>query len=211
MRINSSKQVQHATFDGEKAGEGLAIFFSQGALDVARYRFQVSADVDQGTLQLGVFYSSPPSATTPTGPLTRAIAMAVCPGATGWSVDVLRVDVPAEGPLTQETANLILSSTKCCTAPVGVTRVGERYVYGAGDSLGGADTVVVPAGRVIKSWSAVASGGTDGAVQMPPAIGPIIAVPAGFSVSAEPGAAFIGIESILFTNVEYFIEYLEGA
>jgi len=210
MRINSGTQVQHATFDGDRAGEGLAIFFSQGPLDVARYRFQVKAITDQGALQVGVFYSSPPSATTPTGPLTRAIAMAVCPGANSWAVDVLRVDAPVEGVLTQETSDLILTSTKCCTAPVGVTRVGERYIYGAGDSLGGADTVTVPFGRRIKSWTAVASGGTDGAVQMPSGTGAIIAVPAGFSANAEPGV-FNTIETIVFTNVEYFIEYLEGA
>lgn len=206
MRINSKLNTQHATYDGSDAGEGLAIFFSQNAGSVSRFRFLVKAITSQQPMQVGVFYSSPPSATTPTGPLTRMIAAAVCPGAIGWAVEVTCADLT----VTPETADIVLVSSKCCTAPVGVTRVGERYTYLADSSAGGAPIIlVIPPGRVIKSWSAIANGVGDGFVQ---AAGfPAVGIPNGFTTNGEPGAPFIGTESITFTNVTFFIEFLESA
>jgi hypothetical protein len=202
MRINSKAGVQHATFDGEFAGEGLTIFLSQNAGSNSRYRFQVSAITDQGTLQVGVLYSSPPNATVPTGPLTRAIATAVCPGAKGWAVDIVSAN---SSPEVDDTSNVILISSKCCTSPVGVTRIAERYVYVAGTVT---TSFPVPAGKTVKSFAAIA-GAIDGTVEIGP--GDLINVPAGTSVQGTPGAAFIGVTQIAFTNVSYFVEFLESA
>lgn len=207
MRINSKLGVQHATYDSETAGEGLAIFFSQNAGDVSRYRFQVKAITDQGTLQVGQFFVSPPGATTPTGPLTRMVAGAVCPGAKSWAVEISCADTE----ITPETANVTLTSSKCCTAPVGVSRVGERYFYLAGNVLGGAVTLPIALGRKLTSWAVAASSGTNGAVQLSANNASIVTVPAGFTASAEPKAQFDGAETITFTNVTYFAEFLESA
>jgi hypothetical protein len=205
MRINSKLGVQHATFDGKGAGEGLAIFFSQGALDVSRYRFLVKAITDEGTFQVGSFFSSPPIATTPNGQLTRMLASAVCPGATGWAVDISCADLE----IAPETADVHLVSSKCCTAPVGVTRVGQRYSSLGGNSLGGADTVIVPAGRTVTGVSAIAPAGA-GAIDLGTGAA-LISIPTGFTANAEPQAPFIGYHTMILTNVEYFIEYLESA
>ncbi len=202
MRINSKARTQIATFDGALAGEGLAIFLSQGATDAARYRFVVKAMNSQMTLQVGEFYSSPPNATLPNGGLSRMIAAAVCPGVESWTVEITCAqDIPPA-----ETADVTLLSSKCCTAPVGVTRVAERYTYVTGTVTG---SFPVPAGKTVKSFSAIA-GAIDGAVQIGP--GNIITVPAGSTVSGTPGAAFIGNNvQLAFTNVVYFVEFLESA
>ena len=207
MRINSKLGTQHATYDGQDAGEGLAIFFSQGPEDVSRFRFQVKAITSEGTLQVGQFFSSPPNATSPTGPLTRMLAAAVCPGAKSWAVDITCED----SSVTPETAEVRLVSSKCCTAPVGVTRVGERYLYVAGNVLGGTTTFQIPIGRKLTSWGVVASGVGNGSVQLSANTADIITVPNGFTAGAEPKAQFDGRESITFTNVTYFAEFLEGA
>ena len=208
MRINSLAGTQRGTFDGGKAGEGLSIFFSQQATDDVRYRFLISAITDQGTMQVGEFFSSPPNATDPIGQLTRMLAGAVCPGANSWAVDVSAVEQEEANP--EEVAELILSSSRCCTAPIGVTRVGERYIYIAGDSLGGGTNgIPVAAGRTISSWGALASAGTDGSVTV--GAGPTILVPAGFSVNSQPKVPLTGNTVIAFFNVAYFLELLESA
>jgi len=178
MRINSKLGVQHATFDGCEAGEGLAIFFSQNADDVVRYRFLVKAMIGEGIYQVGIFYSSPPNIGGASGPLTRMIGGAVCPGATSWAVDVSAVDV-GEG-VTPETAEWCFLLSRCFTAPIGVTRVNERYTYRASN---GTATLQVLAGQTLKSWGVVASQGVDGFVETDAL--PIITVPNGFTVSAE--------------------------
>jgi len=205
MRINSKLGVQHAAFDGKDAGEGLAIFFSQEATALSRYRFLVKAETDQGNLQVGSFYSSPPQATSPNGQLTRMLASAVCPGARSWTVDVSCADAE----ITPETADIVLVSSKCCTAPVGVTRVAERYIAHADTAIGGTIVITVPPGRTVKSFSALASGGVDGSVVLNGLT--TIIVPAGFSSNAEPGAPFIGVKQMTFNDVVFFIEYLESA
>jgi len=61
--------------------------------------------------------------------------------------DVSAVDV-GEG-VTPETAEVVLSSSRCFTAPIGVTRVNERYTYRASN---GTATLQVLAGQTLKSW-----------------------------------------------------------
>lgn len=200
MRINSRARTQLATFDGLGAGEGLAIFLSQGPNDTARYRFTVKAMNSQMTLQVGEFYTSPPNATLPNGGLSRMVAAAICPGAESWAIEITCVN-----PSGDETADVTLLSSKCCTSPVGVSRVGERYQYVAGTVT---TSFPVPPGRTVKSFGAIA-GAVDGSVEVGP--GDLINVPAGTSVQGTPGAAFIGVTQLAFTNVSYFVEFLESA
>ncbi len=183
MRINSKARTQTATFDGSKAGEGLAIFLSQGGEDVSRYRFVVYAINSQMTLRVGEFFSSPPSATTPNAGLSRMVAFAVCPGVESWSVEI----TCADENVTPETADVTLLSSKCCTSPAGVHRVAERYIY----FTNSVDAVLgIPPGRTLTSFSAIA----------------------GATVTGTPGANFIGLTSITFTNVaSWFVEFLESA
>lgn len=211
MRINSRAGTQYASFDGSEAGEGLAIFFSQSATDVGRYRFVVKAINSQQTMQVGIFYSSPPVATTPNGGLTRMLAGAVCPGVESWCVEITCMNTDEA---SDETADVTLLSSKCCTSPVGVTRAAERYFYNAGDATGGVATINNAPGRVVKSWSAIA-GGTAGSVVISNVdSGNTITVPANTSVQAEPGVQFLdNMLGTLFTfnNVAFFVEFLESA
>ncbi len=205
MDINSKlQQLQEATFDGKDAGEGLAVFFTQDSSCVCRYRFLVKAITSQGVYDVGEFYSSPPAATTRHGRLTRMIAAAVCPGVQGWAVQVSAVP-DSEGLIPEEVAEIILASSKCCTAPVGVTRVGERYRYAAG---AGTTTFRVAPGQRVTGIGATGLAG-DGTITV--AGGNTIVVPAGIGVSLEPNASIAPNSAIVLTNVDWLIEYLESA
>ncbi len=215
MKVQAKAGSQWARLDDSDAGEGLAIFFSQSESDTVRWRFDVYAKVDNGAeLLVGWFYVSPPSATDPIGPVTRQVGAAVCPGAITWSVCAS----PALGSVsaTNESNNITLVSSKCCTAPVGVTRVGERYGYLADTSPGATQVVstILP-GRTVTAISAfgLAGGGT---VQINS--GPTITVPSGVGLNLEPKALIQKVDAstgasptISMTNVDWVIEYLESA
>ena len=206
MRINSKGNTQYAAFVGDGSGEGLAIFLSQNGHDVTRYRFLVMARIDEGTYQVGTFYSSPPNATAIPGRLSRMVAAAVCPGATSWSVEITAVDI--ENDITPETADVILTSSPCYSSPVGVSRVSERYGYFAGSAVVPED-MNIPPGQTVTGIGAVglAGGGT-----ITIAGGVTVTVPDGVGVSLSPGAAIpFGIAAIHFVNVDWVVEFLESA
>ena len=206
MRINSKGNTQYAAFVGDGSGEGLAIFLSQNGRDVTRYRFLVMARIDEGTYQVGTFYSSPPNATAIPGRLSRMVAAAVCPGATSWSVEITALDI--SGSITPETSDVILTSSPCYSSPVGVSRVAERYGYFAGSAVAPQD-MNVPAGQTVTRIQAVglAGGGTFNL-----AGGVAVTVPAGVVVSLEPKAPVpFGLAAIHFVNVDWTVEFLESA
>lgn len=207
MKVQSKAGTNFAALDDSSAGEGLAIFFSQSASDNTRWRFDVYARLNTGQdLLVGFFYVSPPNATNPVGPLTRQVGAAVCPGAVTWNV----VASPGAGSqaASQETGDITLISSKCCTAPVGVSRVGERYGYSAG---AGNAAIPVVQGQTITGISAVGLTG-GGTVVLGP--GNTITVPAGVGMSLEPQALIqlpVSSPLIVFTNVDWVVEYKESA
>ena len=203
MRINSKLSTQHAALDDADAGEGLAIFFSQDGPSVCRYRFVVKARIDQGLYDMGEFYSSPPLATAIPGRLSRMLAGAVCPGATGWSVEVSAI--PIDDEIAAESADIVLASSRCCTGPVGVTRVNERYNYESDD---GTANFTVLAGMKVTGIAAI---GLTGGGTVVIAGGDTITVPDGISANLEPGTSLVPNSVIAFTNVDWVIEYLESA
>jgi hypothetical protein len=215
MKVQAKAGATWARLDDSDAGEGLSIFFSQKSTDEVRWRLDVYAKLDTGAeLLVGWFYVSPPSATDPIGPVTRQVGAAVCPGAKTWSVCAS----PALGSqvVVNETADISLNSSKCCTAPVGVTRVGERYGYLA-DSAAGITQFAnsLFPGRTITSIAAVGLVG-GGSVQINS--GPVITVPAGVGFNLEPGALIQKVDAstgsspvITMTNVVWVIEFLESA
>lgn len=199
MQISSKAGPQFATYEGV-GGEGLGIFLSQDSLSTVRYVFDVKAKTDQGDLLVGSFVSSPPTATTPRGQPSRLVAVASCPGAQTWSVEIqalLGSNAPAEY------ADVVLASS---IAPFGggLQRVSERYAYRAG--VGGS-LPIVPGQRLL-TWSAIA-GAVAGSVQL--GAGDVIPVPANSSVQAEPGKGLLSVQNLTFTNVDWFVEYLESA
>ena len=208
MRVNSKAlQTQEVAFDGSEAGEGLAIFFSQNADATSRWRFLVKAMVYEGVYDVGEFYSSPPGATNPTGRLSRMIAGAICPGATSWVVQLSCVGFLEEETLIvpAETADIILASSKCCTSPVGVSRVGERYKYHANS---GTQNFTVLAGMKVTGIAAIGIG-AGGTVVV--AGGDTITVPLGVSINLAPERSIPPNSVIAFTSVDWVIEYLESA
>jgi hypothetical protein len=210
-RVNSQTN-EVAAYDDADAGEGLAVYFSQNGNSVARYRFLVKAITDQGTFDVGEFYSSPPLATSRPGRPTRMIAGAVCPGATSWAVEVSCVPSLIEGELVlpeDDTAEIILASSKCCTAPIGVTRVAERYEFASGSSPGGSQDFTVLAGQRITGIAAYGLPG-GGSVSISGIAGSI-SVADGVSVNLEPGASIAPNSLITLANVDFVIEYLESA
>jgi len=205
MRINARAGVEHAAFDGAQAGEGLAIFLSQEAGSVARYRFLIKGMTGDGLYQVGILFSSPPNATAPLpGPLTRMIGGAVCPGVTSWAVDVscVNTDVPAE------TADIVLASSKCCSSRLGASRVNERYAYASGGGAGVTTLNILP-GQTLKSWGAVASFGVDGGVTL--GTGATVTVPNGFTSSGTPDDAVLRTVTLAFSAVDWFVELAESA
>lgn len=202
MQLDSKLNVQRATFDGSDAGEGLAIFFTQNGDSVCRWRFLVQAMIGEGVYDVGEFYSSPPLATARPGRLSRMVAGAVCPGATSWAVEVSAVPIDTE--IAPETAEIILSSSRCY-AQVGVQRVGERYAYNANS---GTQNFTVLAGMKITGIAAIGIG-VGGTVTI--AGGPVIAVPTGIAANIEPGASISPNFVIAFTSVDWIVEYVESA
>lgn len=207
MKLQAKAGSQFATIDGGEVGEGLAIFFSQDATTSVRWRLEVSASLDDGSERLvGSFYVSPPLATNPLGALTRQVAAAVCPGAKSWSVVCYAAGGPIAAP--EQGASIELASSKCCTAPVGLSRVSERYGYYAGVVGGVAASINLLPGQTVTRISATATGAgfvTIGA-------GQTVLVPVGTSAVLEPRAPIPQIvAAISFTNVNYVVEYLESA
>lgn len=203
MQLQARAGSQEVSFNGEGAGEGLAIFVSQDTNAVGRYRIVVKAITDQTTYTVGEIFVSPPTATDPHGLTSRMVAAAVCPGVTGWTVQVrcMNAEIP------DETLDIILTSSKCCTAPVGCTRVGERYLYHSGAASASTVYSVLP-GQKILSWG-VLSPSVAGSVTL--GTGDTIPVPAGAGVSGEPRSALLIAESFTFVNVDWFIELAESA
>lgn len=211
MKVQAKAGASFARYEDSDAGEGLAIFFSQSATDVVRWRFDVYALLDTGVeLLVGWFFVSPPSATVPIGQLTRQVGAAVCPGAKSWSVLVS----PASDSQSaeNESADITLTSSKCCTAPVGSSRVGERYGYRAGTTPGAGLAVAIQPGMTVTRIMAIGLAG-GGTFQITSG-GDMVTIPAGAQVYFEPQAlirTIPGSSSITFTNVNYAIEFKESA
>ncbi len=210
MKLQLRSTTQSATLDDSNAGEGLAIFFSQGLTDEGRWRLEVFAELDDGRdLLVGTVFISPPTATNPIGPPTRQVAAAVCPGAKSWSV--LAVNALNTQSGASESADINLYSSKCCTAPVGLSRVNERYGYKANTTPGGSQLASLLPGQTITRITAFGLVG-GGTVVLGP--GNTITVAAGVSINLEPKALIrltTGFPDITFTNVNWLIEFLESA
>jgi hypothetical protein len=210
-RVNSRAGTQQFGLDDSDSGEGLAIFFSQGGESVARYRVRVLVCIDQGVYDMGEFYISPPVVTAaPPGSLSRMVAAAICPGATGWRVSVTPMVGPGGSPPPEdETANIVLASSKCCSSPIGVSRVGERYGYISGTAI--SPTVVnysVLAGQTITGIAALGlTGGGSYSING----GTPILIPAGSSANIEPQSPIPPNSVITFDNVDFMIEFKESA
>jgi len=218
-QISSKSGTQFAAIDDADSGEGLAIFFSQDGDAIGRYRVLVKALIDQGIYDMGEFFISPPDIAStlpvptaaPFGRLSRMVAAAVCPGAIGWSVEVtpyFQVGTVNEPEAPEELADIVLASSKCCTAPVGVNRVGERYVYIAGTAVGPPTQYAVLPGQTVTGIACIGSAGggsftIDG--------GSTMLVAAGISVNFEPKAPIPPNAIIEFTDVTFAIEFLESA
>ena len=210
MKVQAKGAPATVYLDDGDAGEGLSIFLSQDLESVTRWHFEVYAKLDNSSeLFVGDFLTTPPDGTTPAGRPTRMVAFAVCPGAVNWSV-IVYPEAGSEAA-EPEVCNVTLASSKCCTAPAGVTRVGERYSYRSGDTASGSSglTFTVLPGRVITSIGVIgkAPGGT---VQL--GIGnDVITVPTGMTLNLEPQAPMGPGTVISFTDALWTIEYKDSA
>lgn len=208
MQVQALAKTQHVSFDGSEAGEGLSIFVSQPPTAVGRWRLTVKAITNQNTYTVGELYISPPTATAPAGRTSRMIGGAVVPGVTGWTVECLCLG-DGTGAIPNEEMDIFLTSSKCCTAPIGASRVAERYSYLAGSSVAPVNIAMKP-GQTITRISLFGLGGGGTAVINSTAT---ITVPAGATVVFEPKAPIPQLASqvLAFTNINWVVEFLESA
>lgn len=210
MDIFTRAGTQEVGLDDSDSGEGLAVFFSQDGESTARYRLQIKAVIDQGIYDIGECYVSPPIVSAaPPGRPSRMVAGAICPGAMGWRVSVTPVGNANQPPPDDEIARIILASSKCCSSPIGVSRVNERYGYVAGSAVSptAVNYTVLP-GQKITGIGAI--GLTGGGTVVINGGNPIV-VPDGISANPEPMGPIPANAVIQFNNVDYVIEFLESA
>lgn len=125
---------------------------SQPSDSSARWSFRVRVRTDEGLFQVGHFTSCPPRNGSPK---TRCVAIAVCPGAREWTVDIRPAPV-VEGLEAIPDNSAVALGASCCapTAEPGLIRVSERpKAYTGTDGL-----VTLLPGEVLISWAAWAVG-----------------------------------------------------
>jgi hypothetical protein len=211
-KVDSKSGTQLLGLDDSDCGNGLAIFVSQEPTATVRYRLRVKAKIDQGTYDMGEFFLSPPVVTAaPTGRLSRLVAVCTCPGAVGWSLEVKAIPGPDEddSDIPEETADIVLSSSKCCGTQPGLVRVSERYGYIAGTAI--TPTVTnysVLAGQKVTGIAAI---GLTGGGTLTINGGNVILVNDGVSISLDPKADIPPNGVIAFDNVIFALEFLESA
>ena len=207
MKIQAKAPNNIAFLEDSDSGEGLAVFFSQGVNDTQRWRLDILARLDTGAdILVGIVYVSPPTATNPSGVPTRQVAAAICPGAKSWSV-ITKPSLLTGQEATSECAQIELASSPCCTSPVGVNRVNERYGYASGNAGGGSSIYQVLPGQTITRIEA--HGTAAGSILF--SGGNTIVVANGQVVVLEPKALIEPNTNITFTNVSFLIEYKESA
>ncbi len=95
-----------------KIGPSLSISWGQTASSSALWRVDVYVRTDEGKVFLGSVIPSPPSVG---GHPSRIVAIATCPGARGW-------DVELEGPIG-ESAEIGLACSECCEGLPGLVNL----------------------------------------------------------------------------------------
>jgi len=92
-------------------GDSLSVHLSQNQRSAAVWTLEIWVHTQQGSFILGTGSTIPP---TLGSRASRTVAIANCPGATGWHV-------VATSATAGETAELVLDSSKCCSSTPGVT------------------------------------------------------------------------------------------
>lgn len=106
-------------------GDSVSIHLTQAPGSVAVWNVRVDVHIAQGKYRLGNFTTiSPAAGATP----SRTIALATCPGAIGWSLQVSCVTAG-------EIAGFTLQSSRCCTKAIGVEPVTEEAIPGEGVTI----------------------------------------------------------------------------
>ena len=106
-------------------GDSLSIHLTQAPGSAAVWVIRVDVHVAQGKFRLGQFSTlSPAAGASP----SRTVAIANCPGAIGWSVQVSCVT-------PNEIAGCTLQSSKCCVSFAGVEPVVEEAIPGEGVTI----------------------------------------------------------------------------
>ncbi len=200
--VKALAKNQSVYLDDATLGEGLSIFFSQNPDDTMRWRLIVYAITDQSPQAVGEIFVSPPTATSPPGLPSRMVGAAVVPGVTGWRVECLCLG-DLNGQLADTNSDIMIVSSKCCTAPVGLSRVGERYgIYSDNGATFG--FTVLP-GQTITRITGIATGAATIQIEGQP----LIHIPNDAYITLEPKAPIVG--DITLTNLSWTIEFLESA
>ena len=180
---------------------GLAIQLAQDSSDPGQWHFRVHAHTDSGSVYVGEFVTAPVAGA---GAGSRNVAVAGCPGAIAWDVEVLAVPSGQRG--LGVPCEVTLASSPAVAKP-GLRFPHERWSYATG--VDGVCTL--PAGARVLS---IATHTTQAGSTVQVGAGPAITVPQNGAIQLEPGSALkaLGMAqlTVTFTNTDgYTVEYLE--
>jgi len=175
---------------------GLSIALTQPKGSNARWKFSVRAQSDESLISIGEFTSSPPA----NNRLSRFVAIANCPGATGWALFVNLASGEADDAIVSLAAGLM-------TSVPGLSRISERYKQYEDSAAG---VVNILPGETVMDWT-VSAGAAAGSLTID-SNGPII-IPVNSTVSGNPGGLLQGPVTMTFAgaNTSYFVEVAESA
>ena len=121
--------------DPKLVGDSLSIHLAQQGGSSAVWTLDVWVQIAQGEFFVGRIVTTAPSAGN--NP-SRTVGIATIPGAIGWSVQ-------ATCPTDDEAADLTLQSSRCCTAAIGLIKIGS--------SQNTSDVTIVGPSNLIDPWT----------------------------------------------------------
>lgn len=202
MSFRLNKVVAQGTIDDSDGKGGLVIHLSQPSNSLVHWKFLVRAKTDEGEFVIGVFTTSLPIQLVEpdTRIPSRAIAIANCPGASSFTVEVRLVNQVDYNPNVDD-GTLVSLAVGESIGPPGVVRLNERYTH-----YSGVDGVVTlaPGDRVV-GWSAIGDA-VAGSVQIGALLPPIV-IPPNATVAGSTGGNLEGPVTMTFTNtLAYLVE-----
>lgn len=203
MSVRLNRAVVQATIDDPDSRGGLTIYLSQPVNGIS-WNIKVYAKADEGLFELGRFTTSIPQQIVgqDVRTLSRVVAIANCPGAKSWTLEIARADSDDEPDHSK-----LSMAVGCCIGPPGVTRVGERYRYYTGvDGL----AQILPGDRIV-GWTAIAGPLGGSVVFAPSALLPVV-IPPNASLSGSTGGNQEGLVNMIFAGtLSYIIEVARSA
>jgi len=189
--------------DPNEFAESLSVTLTQPSGSTSRWDFRVRCRTDEGITMVGRFQTAPPRLGSVH---TRVVAMAFCPGAREWLVDVVPGMVSSDTgfvPTEPDNSSMSLAQGTTSGQLAGVQRVGERFRLkgGTGVAPAPAGSLFVHSGETLLSWKAWATAAGE-TVQIATGIEPVtvtIPIPPGGEVIGGGSPLWVGPALLVFS------------